>query len=364
MLPPPDNSTCYARSQLKGKELQLYDSIVSTLQMGQNALSTGHFDANRALEITMLVLRDHPEFYWVAGAASFGGFGSKLKLTKCISPDRTLEAHVMDVLDDFASSLPPSCSDYTKAKKAYELIATCATYDNDTSQSTRHLVVSHSLWGVFGERRAVCDGFSSALQFLLQHVGICAYRLTGTATSQFESGLHSWVLARIDGNYYHIDPTWSVMSLEGMAQNEDVVAVNYDYLCLRDSDVVATHHPEEAICVEPCKSKNANYYVQEGLVVQLWDERFLADCFARQLTQGLEWISVRAATHSLFERLQHSCEAGDSLYTLVIKALKDRGEKDSDPGRLAYTTNADLRTIHLLFIGANELSNRNAGNDQ
>ena len=232
MLPPPDNSTCYARAQLSGRKLQLYDDIVATLQMGQTTLNARSVNANWALEIAMLVLRDHPEFYWVAGEASLGGFNGKLKLTKHLAPNKELESHIMAEFEAITSCLPASCSDYTKAKMLYAAVSSYASYDDGEDLSDRHLVISHGLWGIFSERLAVCDGYASALQFMLQHLGIQAYRLAGMAKSALESGPHSWVLAKIDGDYYHIDPTWGSFSFDGNDRVGSVSNVNYDYLCL------------------------------------------------------------------------------------------------------------------------------------
>ncbi|MBQ9002003.1 MAG: hypothetical protein IJ087_09135 [Eggerthellaceae bacterium] len=348
MLPPPDNSTCYARTQLSGGELRLYDDIVATLQMGQTTLNAKRINANRALDITMLVLRDHPEFYWVAGEASLGGFNGKLKLTKHLAPNKELESFVMAEFDRLMSNLPPSCSDYTKAKTFYTAVAGYASYDNREVLSDEHLIVSHSLWGVFGERLAVCDGFSSALQYLLQHAGIQAYRLTGTASSALEHGPHSWVLAKIDGEYYHCDPTWGAMPLDNPASNPNIICVNYDYLCMCDRDVTNTHHAREIIHIQACTSKAANYYNQEGLLIRFWDERIIIDALIRQIERGYNWLSLRAATKSLFARLKNACQDGELLAYLLQEAIGKHEGMVIPPIQYEYMINDELKTIHVL----------------
>lgn len=356
MLPPPDNSVCYARTQLKGKELQLYDAIVAALQRGQTSLSAKYVNASRSLEIAMLVLHDHPEFYWVAGEASISGLNGKLKLTKCLAPDRVLEAQVMGEFARLTSDIPVSCSDYTKAKKLYTAIARYAAYDNRNDMTDRHVIISHSLWGVFGERRAVCDGFSSALQYLLQHVGIQAYRITGDATSKIENGPHSWVYAKIDGNYYHIDPTWGVVSVGEMTRTGDTAEVNYDYLCLNDKDVKGSHHAKETINIQPCISNAANYYNQEGLLLQAWNEKVIIDALSRQLAQEHNWLALRAATDPLFKKLKNLCQTDDSVFRLIARAHEKQNISGKLPTHYAYATNEELRTIHVFCCSQTSLT--------
>ncbi len=349
MLPPPDNSACYARSQLCGRELQLYDDIVATLQMGQTSLNAKRINANRALEITMLVLRDHPEFYWIAGEASLGGLNGRLKMTKHLAPDTEFDSLVMAEFERLTSVLPPSCSDYTKAKQLYRAVTSYANYDNGKDISERHLIVSHSLRGVFEEHLAVCDGFSSALQYLLQHMGIQAYRLTGTASSLHESGPHAWVLAKIDGHYCHIDPTWGAIPIGGTDAEAKDTNVNYDYLCLTDDDIRASHSVNEVIAIPACTSKHLNYYAQEGLVLPLWNENLLVDIFARQIANGTNWLSLRAATVGVLERLIDTCKTSDLLHSLLAQAIRKAGRENCTLGGYAYSINEQLKCVHLLM---------------
>lgn len=348
MLPPPDNSTCYARSQLKGKEIRLYDEIVMALQMGQTSLSVKKLNASRALEIAMVVLRDHPEFYWVAGEASMDGFRGRLEFTKHLAPDMDLETRMMSIFEGVVSNIPPSCSDYTKAKTLFAFVAGYASYDDERDLSIRDLVVAHSLWGVFEKRLAVCDGFSSALQFLLQHVGIQAYRLTGVAASSCGGGPHSWVLARIDGNYYHIDPTWAGVSFNELRLSSGKACVNYDYLCLCDRDIEVTHHAVETIPIPACTSRIANYYNQEGLLMRYWDERIISDSLARQFERGDVCLSLRAATKPLFIKLKKASQDDGSLILMLQKGLRSHGSASALSMQYSYMINDELQTIHLI----------------
>ena len=347
MLPPPDNGTCLARSFLCGTELGFYDDLVATLQRGQTSVSQKRISDGKALSIAMLVMRDHPEFYWVASVAKAGGFGNKLTMVNCLRPDRDFECLVADVQRRVFSNIPRSCSEYTIAKTAFGAVAAMASYDNDDRMNSKRFIQSHGMWGVFGVGIAVCDGFSAALQYLLQHAGIQAYRITGSAQTRDKRGLHSWVLARINGEYYHIDPTWGTMLFGELTIDKNPANADYDYLCLSDKDISFTHFPDEPFSIPRCTSTRSNYYRQEGYLLQRWDIRSLTDIIARQLVAGRTWISVRAATRTTFYQLTSLCADGDKFSDLMVSAYKVAGKSCCDAIQYAYVVNEQLYIVHF-----------------
>ena len=62
--------------------------------------------------------------------------------------------------------------------------------------------------------------------------------VTGTA----KGGSHAWCKVLLDGNWYNIDPTWGdPQFFDSDGQAADYGWVNYDYLCVTDDDLAATH---------------------------------------------------------------------------------------------------------------------------
>ena len=54
----------------------------------------------------------------------------------------------------------------------------------------------------------VCDGYARALTLLLREANIEAHFISGTTTS----GGHGWVIVKLGGRYFHVDPTWDDMT--------------------------------------------------------------------------------------------------------------------------------------------------------
>lgn len=348
MLPSPDRSLCFARSRLTGAELKFYDLLASALQAGSCDIGLGRIDANRALEIAMLVMRDHPEFYWAIDSARAGGSGGKLEFVTSIKPDEATEKTIALKTGQVLSALPTSCSDYTKAKHIFSEVVSMAAYDTGDAYGSASIVRSHGLCGVLVDSCAVCDGFASTMQYLLHRCGIQAYRLTGFAKSARESGPHAWVLARVDGDYYHIDPTWGILTVGDSASAITPVGdVDFDYFCVTDKDIAETHFPNESIPLPECRSKISNYYRKEGYYLQAWDEARLVDIAARQLGAGRSVVSIRAATKGLYEKLLALLHDGDALCRILAKAWGAAKRMDDPPRCYGYTSSDMLRSVHV-----------------
>ncbi len=56
--------------------------------------------------------------------------------------------------------------------------------------------------GVFLEKKAVCAGYAKALNILLRRVGIDTTYVKGTSLN------HGWSYVKLNGEWYHVDPTW------------------------------------------------------------------------------------------------------------------------------------------------------------
>ncbi|MBD3921158.1 hypothetical protein H8B09_20490 [Paenibacillus sp. PR3] len=83
-------------------------------------------------------------------------------------------------------------------------------YDYDLYFGTGGDPLSHTANGALANGLAVCDGYATALQLLLTKVGIEAKVIEGTANNGSGKGYeaHAWNLVKLDGLYYHVDPTW------------------------------------------------------------------------------------------------------------------------------------------------------------
>ena len=86
-----------------------------------------------------------------------------------------------------------SMTESQKAKALHDWICN-KVYFSDTKTHTERKHVDSS---VFLNESAVCDGYARAYTLLLQEAGIEAYYVLNSS--------HAWVIAKLDGYYFHID---------------------------------------------------------------------------------------------------------------------------------------------------------------
>lgn len=347
----PEHETCYARSQLTGRDLALYNDLADSISRGRNSVRIdAGIDPYHAFDIYKLVLCDHPEFYWFSNKVEWRSLGFRTDmLLGGGKPRRAVDSAMREAADRVLSPLPRGANEYTVAKAVFAHVASSTTYAwEEAAAGADGCQDVHTLAGPFTTGRAVCDGYAAATQYLLQKAGVLAFRLSGTATSQLASGPHSWLLARINGRFYHIDPTWGDMASTTRSVEKCLPQdANYDYFCLTDKEISVSHRAESIIDLPACTSTRDSYYKREGYFLQVWSDAAFSDVMARQLAKGCRYIAARAATEGVFKKMRsaYTCtERVDSLLARAWLAAKTGGAK---PRMSEYYEDARQRTVHI-----------------
>ncbi|WCN37946.1 Ig-like domain-containing protein [Aneurinibacillus uraniidurans] len=128
------------------------------------------------------------------------------------------------VTETLAQIITPDMNDYQKEKAIHDWIVKRISYDTS--------MVQHSAYaGVVAPYKTVCQGYALLAYKMLNQVGIETKILEGTAGGQ----AHAWVALKLDGAWYHLDPTWDdpVPDVAGR--------VKYDYYNLTDSQIKVNH---------------------------------------------------------------------------------------------------------------------------
>jgi len=95
--------------------------------------------------------------------------------------------------------------DREKIKLFHDYIINLVDYDKDRAQDMNDPrfrdSYTHTAYGLFKERLALCGGFSETMAIFLHSIGINNYLITGVA--------HVWNLIYIGEEWLHIDVTWN-----------------------------------------------------------------------------------------------------------------------------------------------------------
>lgn len=126
-------------------------------------------------------------------------------------------------------------SDYEKEKTLHDYIVNTTRYDNENFENNTTPIESHTAYGVFVNKVAVCEGYATAMKKLLDEVSIESILVIGKAKDTD----HSWNLVKLDNEWYHADPTWDdpVYIVNGKVKD----VLSYKYFNLTDEEMEKTH---------------------------------------------------------------------------------------------------------------------------
>jgi len=70
-------------------------------------------------------------------------------------------------------------------------------------------VIPHLAYGPLVEKKGICSGLAWAFKTLMDEANVECLCVSGHLKEDLNTG-HMWNLVKIDGQYYHVDPTWGI----------------------------------------------------------------------------------------------------------------------------------------------------------
>lgn len=113
--------------------------------------------------------------------------------------EKALEKHAEfdSLVESFVSKIPTGLSKLETMLYAYDRMAVDYQY-----QITGDYWI-YDAYGFFKDGHGVCDGYTKAFLAIMERLGIPSMRVMS------DEGNHSWNIVCLDGEYYHVDTTWS-----------------------------------------------------------------------------------------------------------------------------------------------------------
>lgn len=187
------------------------------------------------------VSADHPEAFWITKAYSLEyNFkeGDYIILYSFYSFDDALKRlrALENAVGTYLSDMPVGLKDYEKEKYIHDRLVTECDYDVAAADKLQVSGDVSSAYGALVNHRAVCGGYAGAMKLLMDRVGIVSIPVRGTS----EEVGHVWLLANIDNDWYHVDPTW-----DDPVATEPSLCIHYDYFNLTDDMIREDHELAE-----------------------------------------------------------------------------------------------------------------------
>lgn len=200
-----------------------------------------------------------------------------------------------------------------------------------------------TVYGALVKGEASCEGYSKALKYIFDKIGIESYVVAGRATdSDGTSEAHMWNIVRINGVYCQLDVTW-----------DDPVKGNYrtyGYFNLTDEQINYDHSNWHFDF--DCTSASLSYYLINGLYYESYseaDNEKLARSFAKQLESGAEVIELRFSGAPAFNMAHRSLIEEQNIYDVLYKAKKYGNVKNYSHTSLTYSE-SDKTYLMTFFL--------------
>lgn len=159
---------------------------------------------------------------------------------------RVTEAELLRILQQI---ILPDMNETEKALAVYRYFSEMIQYDYQW-RSEEGQFSDIDLYQTLVSGKGVCHGYSYLCWYALTQLGMEAFCVTGVDVS--DGAGHMWLLVRIDGAFYHCDPTWESVAggnglgFFGMTDEERLASG------IRASSFAAFHEPEygEVVCTD------------------------------------------------------------------------------------------------------------------
>lgn len=275
----------YCYSMLTDRQKEYYEAMygaVTEMQLSWVALGPADKDYKTDVAVVRNALaNDHPGIFWLPsyyatalGTDASGHSTALIYFSVSLESDpsylilRSEKARMEQELRQAVTAITGqvTASDpYEIELQLHDLLCQRVDYSAQTSDP-----MIFTAYGALVNGKALCEGYSRAMQLLLNEFGIRSVTVTGVANNEG----HMWNAVELDGEWYHLDATWndtkgSSVSHEYFNLNDSLISLdhtfnkNYDQFdngVLESGTVLFnTHRPI-------CDGTEYNYFNRSGFV--------------------------------------------------------------------------------------------------
>ena len=336
-------------NQLNTKTFYYYNNLNSEQQQAYIMLHSmfTDFTDSRRIEVTedelkelfVAVLYDNSEFFWVDVNYTFVDYGTSIEFSPNYRFDRStaekMSATLDKKIDKIVKGSENLTTDYEKELYFHDCVCDMTVYNEDTFGKMGDTAYSALIDG-----EAICEGYSRAMQLLLDRVGIRNYLVVGDGVNEEGTEAHMWNIVEIDGENYHLDATWNDTGNEN--------SIGYLYFNVNDS-IISRDHINLVPDNNNCVSMNANYFVVNDLYVESfknYDE--LVSPVAEELRNGDNIVEILFANEEQLSRAMKALENNYAFFDFVGDAVRKSG-KDLQRDEIEYYTLDEQNYLCLIF---------------
>lgn len=195
------------------------------------------------LEAFVEVIYNNPELYFVKRTFQFScssstGYVNNILVTYQNYDLNAVETEInkiVDLVDD-------NMTDLEKILTVHDYLCMTIEYPKSDFLQNRVSDDAHTIKGAVVDKIAVCDGYSTAFQYVMKKLGIECNLIIGTGNG----GKHAWNQVKLNNKWYLVDVSWDDVTFDNLG------GIKHEYLLKSESDFAG--HNWEKNAYERCTS--------------------------------------------------------------------------------------------------------------
>lgn len=243
-------------------------------------------------EVVNAYISDNPEIFWIENlfGYAYDEEDTIVEFYSVLSSDEC-EAYIKkfnDKINSIMSGINSKMTEYQREKFLHDKLLEGCVYKTGVSSASDGWEYFSSYGALVGGE-AVCEGYAKAMQILLTRAGIPCSTIRGDA----DNVAHMWNVVELNGEWYHLDPTWNDNDSDGNIGYEyfnlTTEAITKDHIISESIDTVIDVENSESIdplsrynfFVPMCTAKDMNYYYAEGVMIQSFNAGVESEIIAK-----------------------------------------------------------------------------------
>lgn len=322
-----NDNTYYYYNHLNDSQKEAYITMYSSF-MDFDKSFVIEIDEENLKSVFTAVLYDNPHIFWVDNDYQYIENKMSVSFTPNYRNSATEAQQITRKLNNKINEIITYANilntDYEKELYIHDYICKNTVYDESLSQ-----LGGDSAYDSLINGKAICEGYSRAVQILLDALDIDNYLVVGDGKSDGKTEPHMWNIVEIDNLNYHLDTTWN--------DSGDDNSIVYFYFNINDLMVQKDHFNIEPVN-NLCISDLAHYYVVEKSYVKSYNG--FSEHSVRtvdDLRSGGNRIEFVFEDSTDFEKALNDIENDNGFFDYIFSAV-NKSRRRLNPYKVTYYT--------------------------
>ncbi len=333
-----NDNTYYYYNHLNDEQKEAYITMYASFMSFDDSFVI-EIDGESLKLIFAAVLYDNPHIFWVDNNYKYIENHNSVSFTPEYHNSRAeaelITAQINDVVEKVVSETSVLNSDYEKELYIHDYVCENTEYDESLSS-----IGGYSVYDSLIKGKAICEGYSRAMQILLDAVDIDNYLVTGDGESDGKAEPHMWNIVEIDNSNYHLDVTWDDSGTDG--------SILYIYFNVSDEMIGKDHiniSPENNFCF----SDSAYFYNVEKSYIRSYNGfSEHASRSAITLKSGENKVEFVFADSTDFENALNDIENDNGFFDYIYSTVRISGRR-LNLNKVSYYTIDNQNYLCIIF---------------